>query len=117
MTSSRARILSIGLLVAVLLAVAAPAAAQAPQQMQIDINGVGKVSAPLQVLLRHEFGNFVCQRAVVESNDLQRSQLLELIRQYVPKLRRFPNGKRILARLDKITCRTVLPTSNMRRGQ
>jgi flagellar biosynthetic protein FliP len=51
MTSSRARILSIGVLAVVLLAVAAPAAAQAPQQMQIDINGVGKVSAPLQVLL------------------------------------------------------------------
>ena len=34
-----------------LLLVAAPAFAQAPQQVQIDVNGVGKVSAPLQVLL------------------------------------------------------------------
>jgi flagellar biosynthetic protein FliP len=38
----------------VLLAVAlwaTPAAAQAPQQLQVDVDGVGRVSAPLQVLL------------------------------------------------------------------
>jgi flagellar biosynthetic protein FliP len=36
----------------VLLAVCAePALAQAPQQLQVDVDGVGRVSAPLQVLL------------------------------------------------------------------
>lgn len=44
-------ILWVGLVMAMLLIVAAPAAAQAPQQVQIDVSGVGKVSAPLQVLL------------------------------------------------------------------
>jgi flagellar biosynthetic protein FliP len=40
-----------GITLALLLVAAAPAFAQAPQQVQIDVNGVGKVSAPLQVLL------------------------------------------------------------------
>jgi pumilio RNA-binding family len=68
----------------------------------------GAALTPLQVLLRHEFGNFVCQRAIAESTDAQRAQLIELIRQYAPVLRRYPYGKHILARLDKLSSRSLL---------
>jgi flagellar biosynthetic protein FliP len=53
-------------LAAALVAVsAAPALAQAPQQMQIDVNGVGRVSAPLQVLLLLTLLSFVPAMLVI----------------------------------------------------
>lgn len=48
----KTRILIVAGLTMVLLAcVAEPVFAQAPQQLQVDVQGVGRVSAPLQVLL------------------------------------------------------------------
>ncbi len=43
--------LPIVIAVALLAVCADPALAQAPQQLQVDVDGVGRVSAPLQVLL------------------------------------------------------------------
>ncbi len=43
--------LSLAVAVAALVVFADPAVAQAPQQLQVDVDGVGRVSAPLQVLL------------------------------------------------------------------
>lgn len=51
MTPTRRRLIQIAFALAVILIWSVPVAAQAPQQMQLDINGVGKVSAPLQVML------------------------------------------------------------------
>jgi flagellar biosynthetic protein FliP len=50
---------------ALLLLCAVPAAAQAPQQMQIDVNGIGRVSAPLQVLLLLTLLSFVPAMLVI----------------------------------------------------
>lgn len=50
---------------ALLFLCAVPAAAQAPQQMQIDVNGIGRVSAPLQVLLLLTLLSFVPAMLVI----------------------------------------------------
>jgi flagellar biosynthetic protein FliP len=51
MTPRRHWALPCGIAVALLAVFADPALAQAPQQLQVDVDGVGRVSAPLQVLL------------------------------------------------------------------
>jgi pumilio RNA-binding family len=84
------------------------AVAAHPQRALPEDNGTGAALTPLQLLLRHEFGNFVCQRAIAESTDAQRARLLALIREYAPALRRYPYGKHILARLDKLASRSLL---------
>jgi len=43
--------LTLGLVMAALLVCAEPALAQGPQQLQVNVDGVGRVSAPLQVML------------------------------------------------------------------
>ncbi len=47
----KSRLLIVAGIVALLIGWADPAFAQAPQQLQVDVQGVGRVSAPLQVLL------------------------------------------------------------------
>jgi flagellar biosynthetic protein FliP len=51
MTPRRHWALPLVLAIAALALCADPALAQAPQQLQVDVDGVGRVSAPLQVLL------------------------------------------------------------------
>ena len=57
---------------------------------------------PLQILVASPFGNFVVQRMVDSSNEMQRTALLEMLWSYAPILRRYTYGRHILSRLEKM---------------
>jgi flagellar biosynthetic protein FliP len=59
------RRLAVLVTVALMLLMAAPVAAQAPQQMQVTVDGVGRVSAPLQILLLLTLLTFVPAMLVI----------------------------------------------------
>ncbi len=63
---------------------------------------------PVQILVKDQFGNYVVQRCMDAGNDTQRAQLVEVLRQCVPMMRRYAFGKHILMRLEKISSKGLL---------
>jgi pumilio RNA-binding family len=55
---------------------------------------------PVQVLASSPFGNFVLQRMLDGSVDVQRRLLLEMLWSYAPMLRRYSWGKHILTKME-----------------
>ena len=64
---------------------------------------------PLQILMRDQFGNYVVQKLMDIADDAQRMHILEMLRAYAPVLRRYTYGKHILARMEKMAAKTLLP--------
>lgn len=65
--------------------------------------------APLQVLIRDQFGNYVAQKLLDIADDSQRAVMIEVLLAYAPAMRRYSYGKHILSRLDKmVSARSLL---------
>ena len=66
-------------------------------------------ATPLQALVRDAYGNFVAQRILDVANDEQRSALIEMLRAGAPILARTTFGKHILARMERVVARLLVP--------
>lgn len=85
------------------------AAMQAHPYGQLPDPALGQQLTPIQVLIKDQFGNYVVQRCMDAGDDAQRAALVDILRQCAPLMRRYAFGKHILARLDKMTSKSLLP--------
>jgi len=65
--------------------------------------------SPLISMVKDQYANYVIQKMVDVVDEEQRNMILQRIKRYVPNLRKIPYGKHIIARIEKLTGKPILP--------
>lgn len=76
-----------------------------PEQRQILINemlGTTDENAPLQAMMKDQFGNYVVQKVLEICDDQNRELILSRIKVHLNALKRYTYGKHIVARVEKL---------------
>ncbi|WVZ73131.1 hypothetical protein U9M48_021476 [Paspalum notatum var. saurae] len=76
-----------------------------PDQRQILINemlGTTDENAPLQAMMKDQFGNYVVQKVLEICDDQNRELILSRIKVHLNALKRYTYGKHIVARVEKL---------------
>lgn len=60
-------------------------------------------SSPLERMMKDQYANYVIQRILDVCDNDQKELLVSKIKPYIPSLKKFPHGKHIISRLEKIT--------------
>lgn len=63
---------------------------------------LGKAS-PLERMMKDQYANYVIQRILDICDTKEKEMLISKIKPYIQSLKRFPHGKHIISRLEKIT--------------
>jgi hypothetical protein len=64
---------------------------------------------PLISMVKDQYANYVIQKMVDVVDEEQRNMILHRIKRHVPNLRKIPYGKHIIARIEKLTGKPILP--------
>ncbi|RWW86243.1 hypothetical protein BHE74_00004988, partial [Ensete ventricosum] len=76
-----------------------------PEERQILVNemlGSTDKNAPLQVMMKDQFGNYVIQKALETCADEQRELILSRVKVHLNALKKYTYGKHIVARVEKL---------------
>ncbi|RRT81814.1 hypothetical protein B296_00021236 [Ensete ventricosum] len=76
-----------------------------PEERQILVNemlGSTDKNAPLQVMMKDQFANYVIQKALETCADEQRELILSRVKVHLNALKKYTYGKHIVARVEKL---------------
>lgn len=63
--------------------------------------------APLQVMMKDQYANYVIQKMLDLVDDAQREMIIQKIKPHLPSLKKYTYGKHIIARIEKIIGKSV----------
>lgn len=63
--------------------------------------------APLQVMMKDQYANYVIQKMLDLVDDSQREMIIQKIKPHLPSLKKYTYGKHIIARIEKIIGKSV----------
>eukprot|EP00488_Nonionellina_sp_1-RS-2012_P003916 TRINITY_DN85_c0_g1_i1.p1 TRINITY_DN85_c0_g1~~TRINITY_DN85_c0_g1_i1.p1 ORF type:complete len:242 (+),score=72.44 TRINITY_DN85_c0_g1_i1:391-1116(+) len=69
--------------------------------------GTTQENSPMVQMVRDQYGNYVIQKLLEVTNVAQRNRLIKNVMELVPNLRKLMFGKHIIAKIEKITGKTV----------
>ena len=72
-----------------------------------QVIGTSQENSPLVQMVRDQYGNYVIQKLLEVTNVAQRNRLITNVMELVPNLRKLMFGKHIIAKIEKITGKTV----------
>jgi len=79
------------------------------RQKDVLLNAVVGTSenSPLVSMVRDQYGNYVIQKMLETLNVPQRTKLIRKIAEYVPNIRKIAFGKHIVAKIEKLTGKSI----------
>jgi len=70
--------------------------------------GTTQENSPMVQMVRDQYGNYVIQKLLEVTNVAQRTRLINNVTEMVPNLRKLMFGKHIIAKIEKITGKTIM---------